>query len=65
MDTILRSPSEPDFLRRAVSLIDLLVDLYLDERDRTQALSKVKILAAEFPANAGTIKDLKKLNASV
>jgi hypothetical protein len=41
----------------------LLVDLYLDEGRRHDALREMKILAGEFPHNAGIVKDLHKLTA--
>jgi hypothetical protein len=40
----------------------LLVDLYLDEGDRVHALREIKVLASEFPGNAGIMKDLRKLS---
>jgi hypothetical protein len=43
----------------------LLVDLYLDEGDRAHALREMKVLAKEFPLNAGIVKDYKKLAAGV
>jgi tetratricopeptide (TPR) repeat protein len=39
----------------------LLVDLYLDEGRRGDALTEIGLLAEEFPGNAGIVKDLKKL----
>jgi hypothetical protein len=42
----------------------LLVDLYLDEGKRGQAVEELNILALQFPENAGIMKDLKKLSAS-
>jgi hypothetical protein len=43
----------------------LLVDLYLDEGRGGDALREMKILAEEFPGNAGIAKDFKKLSAAV
>jgi hypothetical protein len=41
----------------------LLVDLYLDEGDRTRALREMKRLAAEYPGNTGIVKHLQKMEA--
>jgi tetratricopeptide (TPR) repeat protein len=41
----------------------LLVDLYLDEGRRADALTEIRRLADEFPENRGIVKDLNKISA--
>ena len=41
----------------------LLVDLYLDEGRRPDALQQIRKLSEEFPGNRGIAKDLRKLSA--